>query len=189
MGSTCNSRFICDQYFETCRGTLRNIQKHCEHIILVQMFIHTYVYEMAFYIEIGHFLQESRQYQKWVTLCILQTTCGIIQGGLNVFEIKMIKIQIMKGLLKIYNPIISIVDRYKMWAIASWQPLIQGLKFMILVVVFSMTRDWELEDFEFIRGCQILRFIIFFWYPYRTFFVLVHKLLQSRCCIFQQTII
>jgi hypothetical protein len=30
------------------------------------------------------------------------------------------------------------------------------------VVVFSMTRDWELEDFEFIRGCQHFSFFIYF---------------------------
>ena len=36
----------------------------------------------------------------WVNLCILQNTCGIIQGGLNSFEIKMIKkLQIIEGAL------------------------------------------------------------------------------------------
>lgn len=66
----------------------------------------------------NYYYQDAILFQGWVTQFILQTTCDIIQGGLDSFKMTMIKeLQIMKGLSKVDNPIISKVDRYKMWAI------------------------------------------------------------------------
>ena len=47
-----------------------------------------------------------------------KTTCGIIHGGLNLFEIHFAKeFQRMKCPLKVDNLITTKVDMYKVWAI------------------------------------------------------------------------
>ena len=54
------------------------------------------------------------------------------------FAIKLIKeIQIMKGSLKVDNPITSKIDGYKIWAIFFFVRIFQGLKIRILGCIFS----------------------------------------------------
>ena len=84
-GTACIPRFICDQYFETCMGTLGNVvrigqpwgtlesdvsmgslEKRCEHNSSIQILSYTYVsssctqHDIIFcFIEIDHFLLEN----------------------------------------------------------------------------------------------------------------------------------